>query len=420
MAYCKTELENGVTVVSDSMAGVRSVTIGLWYNVGSCDERPDQAGLTHFMEHMMFKGTPTRSAFDISSQFDALGAELNAFTSKEYTCYYARAVDENLDESLEILADMVLRSQFSDETIESEREVVIEEIARAEDQPDDVVFDLFATAALPNHPLGLPVLGTRQSVSSFHHASCAEFHEQHYFSGNLTVAASGNVDHERLVEECRKRLRDMPAAPKSARPHVAPAERKLFVAQRKDVEQAHILYGMPYMAFDDERRFAGAVMSQMLGGSMSSRLFQEVREKLGLVYSIFTHPSMHQGWGSLAVYAGTRPENVDRVVGITRKELVKMAQDGTDASELEKTIESICGQLLLGLESTSNRMVRIGRGQTMGAHHLEPEEMVERYRSVTCEDVLSLAQEVLMQQPTIAVVSPFDEAEAEEMVCGTL
>lgn len=413
--YRKSELENGVTVVSDAMPGVRSVTIGLWFNVGSRDERADQAGLTHFMEHMMFKGTPSRTAFDISAQFDALGAELNAFTAKEYTCYYARAVDDKLPQALDILADMVIRSRFSEDTIEPEREVVIEEIARAEDQPDDVVFDLFASALLPNHPLGLPVLGTRQSVSGFHHANCAEFHAQHYYSGNLTVAVAGNVDHDSLVQQCERLFSSMPRGEKSRRDLQPAGQRLRFASLKKETEQAHLLYGMPFLSFDDERRFTGAVLSSILGGSMSSRLFQEVREKLGLVYSIFTHTSLYQGTGAFAIYAGTRPDNIERVVDIVRVELDKMVQDGVGPEELSKAVESLCGTLLLGMESTSGRMSRIGRAITMGVDALDPDQIVERFHSVSSDDVRNLAQQVLTQEPTVAVVSPFESERVREM-----
>lgn len=415
MFYDRTVLDNGVTVITDAMPDVRSVSLGLWFNVGSRDERPDQAGLTHFMEHMMFKGTPTRTAFDISSQFDALGAELNAFTSKEYTCYYARIVDEKLADALPILADMVLNSEFSQETIDPERKVVLEEISRTEDTPDDYIYDLFGDALLPTHPLGRPVLGTRELVGGYAHANCAEFHVQHYYSGNLTVAAAGNVDHEALVAQCEQLFASMATGRKSTRAAVDPGARRPFTAQKKDTEQAHVLYGMPWMGFDDERRFAGATMSSMLGGSMSSRLFQEVREKRGLVYAIYTSPSAYQGLGQFSVYAGTNPDNIEEVVAIVRDELAKMVDEGPD-DELARTTESLCGQLLLGLESTSTRMLRIGRVETMGGQHLSADELVARYRAITRDDVRSVAAEMLGAEPTIAVISPYEVDKVQELV----
>lgn len=415
--YCKrTVLDNGVTIVTDEMPDVRSISLGLWFNVGSRDEHPDQAGLTHFMEHMMFKGTPTRTAFDISSQFDALGAELNAFTSKEYTCYYARFVDDKLEEALDILADMVKNSAFTQDTIEPEREVVLEEIARTQDTPDDFIFDLFGDAMLPTHPLGRPVLGTAELVGGYRQANCRAFHEQHYYSGNMTVAAAGNVAHEKLVEICEKVFADMRGGRKSVRPEIAAGKREMFTAQCKDTEQAHVIVGMPWMSFDDERRFAGITMASMLGGSMSSRLFQEVREKRGLVYSIYANPMAYQGLGQFGVYAGTRPDNIEEVIAIIKRELQKMVEEGTTPDELSRTTESLCGQLLLGLESTNGRMVRMGRNETIGAEQRSAEEMVERYRSVNCDDVRRIAEKILTQDPTVAVISPWDVEKVEEIV----
>jgi predicted Zn-dependent peptidase len=419
--YCKkTVLENGVTVVTDSMPDVRSVSLGLWFNVGSRDERPDQAGLTHFMEHMMFKGTPTRTAFDISTRFDALGAELNAFTSKEYTCYYARFVDDKLESALDVLADMVMNSSFSQETIDPEREVVLEEIARTQDAPDDFVYDLFSEAMLPNHPLGLPVLGTRELVGGYEHADCAAFHDQHYYSGNMTVAAAGNVDHDILIGLVEKAFSGMRRGDKATRSTSDDSGRVTFTAQKKETEQAHVLYGMPWMSFDDPRRFAGIVMSSMLGGSMSSRLFQEVREKRGLVYAIYANPMAYQGLGLYGIYAGTRPDNIGRVVGIVRDELAKMAESGTDAEELSRTVESLCGQLLLSLESTNARMVRLGRAETLGSKHESPEELVQHYRVVSCENVKEIAERMLMQDPTVAVISPLEPEEVRAVVSKEL
>lgn len=409
MFYEKTTLGNGLTVITERMPDVRSVSLGIWFNVGSRDERADQAGLTHFMEHMMFKGTPTRSALEISQQFDSLGAELNAFTSKEYTCYYARFVDDKLDRALEMLADMVNNSSFSQETIDPEREVVLEEIARSEDTPDDKIYDVLSDAMLPTHPLGRPVLGTRELVAGYKHANCAAFHDEHYYSGNIVVSAAGNVDHDRLVQLCDTLFADAKVGTKASREKTVEGDRQMFACMRKETEQAHVLVGLPWMPFDDERRFAGAVMSAMLGGSMSSRLFQEVREKRGLVYAIYSHAEAHQGLGTFSVYAGTRPENIEEVVSIATAEMQKMAEGGTDAAELSRTTESLVGQLLLGLESTATRMVRMGRTQTMGGPLLSADELVERYRAITCEDVRDIASQILTQKPTVAVISPYDE-----------
>ncbi len=416
MPYQKTILDNGVTVISDSMPDVRSVALGLWFNVGSRDERTDQAGLTHFMEHMMFKGTPTRNAFEISQHFDALGAELNAFTSREYTCYYTRLVDEKLPQAFPVLADMVVNSQFSDETITPERKVVLEEIARTSDTPDDYIYDLYASALMPTHPLGRPVLGTKELVSGYHHENCIEFHNQHYYSGNLVVAAAGNVDHEQLVELSRTYLSEMPQGTKAQRSSFSEEHRSDFAAEKHDTEQAHVLYGVPWMPFDDERRYAGNALNAILGGSMSSRLFQEVREKRGLVYAIYSMIAAFQGTGFFGVYAGTRPENIKEVVGIIRSELTKISDHAPSIDELNRIEESLCGQLLLGQESTNTRMIRLGRRETIGSEQLSVDDIVERYRSLSPKDIQNVAQAFLEQEPTIAVISPYEVDRVKEAV----
>ena len=287
MGFERTVLPNGMTVISYTMPSVRSVSLGLWFNVGSRDERPDQAGLTHFMEHMMFKGTPTKGPLDISMHFDRLGAELNAFTAREYTCYYSRFVDSKLEDALSVLAEMVIESTFAQDAIETEREVVIEEIARSEDTPDDFVYELYCRNNLAGHPCGLPVLGTRERVGSYEHADCAAFHEQHYHAGNLTLAAAGNVQHEVLVVLAERLFANMRPGTKAERDLAVPEYSNGLFCQKRDIEQAHIVYGVPWFGLGNERRYISSVLTTILGGSMSSRLFQEVREKRGLAYSIY-------------------------------------------------------------------------------------------------------------------------------------
>lgn len=410
MLYRKSELANGMTVITYPMSGVRSVSLGLWFNVGSRDERADQAGLTHFMEHMMFKGTPTKGPLDISMHFDRLGAELNAFTSKEYTCYYSRFVDDKMEQALSVLAEMVTESVFSQEAIDTEREVVIEEIARSEDAPDDYVFELFTQNSLNGHALALPVLGTRERVGSYEHADCAAFHSEHYHAGNLTVSAAGNVDHEALVALCERLFAGIRPGTKSVRTLQQPVFNGGLFCQKRDIEQAHIVYGIPWLPLGHEDRYTASVLTTILGGSMSSRLFQEVREKRGLAYSIFASQGGHLGLGQWCVYAGTRPDNVEDVVGLIREELERIANDPVPADELNRNVELMCGQLLLGLESTNSHMVRMGKRETLGLSQTSPEEQTEGYRSVTSEEVLQLAQKMFAADPCIAVVSPFDQS----------
>ena len=408
MSVLKTVLSNGMSVISYSMPSVRSVSLGLWFNVGSRDERPDQAGLTHFIEHMMFKGTSTKGPLEISMHFDKLGAEFNAFTSKEYTCYYARFVDDKLKDALSVLAEMVIDSQFKQEAIDTEREVVIEEIARSEDTPDDYVFELYNSSSFPSHNLGLPVLGTRQRVGSYTHDDCRAFHDEHYHAGNLVLAAAGNLKHETLVALAEDLFSSMKPGTKKIRDLSVPRfESGLFSAQR-DTEQAHLIYGFPWYGVGDSRRYAGSVLTTLLGGSMSSRLFQEVREKRGLAYSIYATQATYQGAGQWCIYAGTRVSNLSEVIGVIKQELDNLAHQLVSEGELKRTIDYLCGQLLLGLETTNSHMARLGKREVLGVEQTSPEQQVESYRKVTAKEILSLAQEMLAISPAIAVVSSQD------------
>ena len=313
MFYDKTMFDDGLTVLSETIEQVRSVAIGIWFAVGSRDEGPEEAGMSHFLEHMMFKGTPTRSAAQISETFDRLGAELNAFTSKEYTCYYARVLDEHVETAVEVLADMAGRSLLADEACASEREVVLEEIARLEDTPDDRIHELFATTMWPAHPLGLPVLGRRETVGAFGNAASSEYRTKHYSTGNAVVAAAGNLEHADLVALVKEHLA-LPAAARSERSAVHAADEPSLAVLEKDTEQTHIVYGVPGLNAGHEDRFVLSVLDTILGGGMSSRLFQEIREKRGLAYAVYSYHALYEETGQFAVYAGTRPGNAEQVV----------------------------------------------------------------------------------------------------------
>jgi predicted Zn-dependent peptidase len=416
MGFERTVLPNGMTVISYTMPSVRSVSLGLWFNVGSRDERPDQAGLTHFMEHMMFKGTPSKGPLDISMHFDRLGAELNAFTAREYTCYYSRFVDGKLEDALSVLAEMVIESTFSQDAIDTEREVVIEEIARSEDAPDDFVYELYSRNNLAGHPCGLPVLGTRERVGGYEHADCVAFHAEHYHAGNLTLAAAGNVQHEALVALAERLFTNMRPGTKAERELAVPEYSNGLFCQKRDIEQAHIVYGVPWFGLGNERRYISSVLTTILGGSMSSRLFQEVREKRGLAYSIYAMQAGYQGAGQWCIYAGTRPSNVKEVVQLIRAELERIASVEVSADELSRNVDLICGQMLLGLETTNSHMVRLGKRETLGLPQATPEEQTLGYRSVTAAQVKELAQDMLMTDPCIAVISPYGEEKLSKLV----
>jgi predicted Zn-dependent peptidase len=397
-----------MTVITEEMDTVRSVALGIWCAVGSRDESPAEAGMSHFMEHMMFKGTPTRSAAEISEAFDRLGAELNAFTSKEYTCYYARLLDQHVGSAIEILCDMVVNASLAQEACLSEREVVLEEISRYEDAPDDQVHELFASTLMPSHPLGLPVIGRKETVGGFDHASATGFHDRHYKTGNVVVAAAGALKHDEVVAMVRERL-TLADGPRSTRQHAVPVTEPRLKVQSKETEQAHICFGVAGLPARDEDRFKVAILDGVLGGGMSSRLFQEIREKRGLAYAVYSYHAQYQDAGEYVVYAGTRPDNAAEVIRLIREEIDKLVQSGITAEELDRVRESIKGQTILGLESTRARMTRLGKSEVTQGDLLSLDELVERIDSVTTGDVQAIAQRIFNGNHALAIIAPFGE-----------
>ena len=407
MFYDKTVLPNGVTIVSETMRAVRSVAIGVWLTVGSRDEAPADAGMSHFMEHMMFKGTPTRTAAEISQVFDRLGAELNAFTSKEATCFYARVLDEHVDIAVEVLSDMVTNSLLAQDAIGYEREVVIEEIARYEDTPEDQIGDVFVSTLWPGHPLGKPVLGTRDTVGAFDDVQSRDFHDRYYRSGAVTVAAAGNVEHKdvvRLVErfltltEGRWGERALMPAQVSTRLNVV----------TRDTEQAHIAWGVNGLKATDDDRFVLSVLDVVLGGGMSSRLFQEIREKKGLAYAVGSYHQLFEDAGLFGVYAGTRPSNAEQVVRLIQTEVEDVRENGITADELDLAREALKGSLVLSLESTRMRMTRLAKSEITHGEILSLDELVERIDAVAGDDVKRLAGQLFSAPRVLAVIGPLD------------
>ena len=417
MFYRKTVLDNGITVISEPMESVRSIALGIWFAVGSRDERPGEAGMSHFMEHMMFKGTPTRSARDLSEAFDRLGAELNAFTSKEYTCYYSRFVDEHLPTAFELLADMVVNASLTDESCESEREVVIEEIARMEDSPDDQIHEIFSHALWPSHPIGLPILGNRDTVATFDHAQSAAFREKHYLTGNVVVAAAGNVDHDEVVALAERYL-SLPTGARSVRPEAVAVSSPRLAVLNKETEQAHICYGVSTMNAHHPDRFALSLLDAVLGGGMSSRLFQEIREKRGLAYAVGSFSALYQDTGEFAVYAGTRPANAHEVISLIRAEVEEIAENGVTPEELDRVRQAATGHLVLGLEATRARMSRLGKNEITGGEILSADEVMTRFHDVTMDDLKRVSADVLSHEKVLAVIGPFSEDDLQGLVAG--
>jgi predicted Zn-dependent peptidase len=385
-----TTLDSGVRVVTEAMPSVRSIALGFWIRAGSRDEGTEHAGISHFLEHLLFKGTKRFSSLEIDELFDAMGAEVNAGTGKETTSVYSRFLDRHLERAFDALQDMVLRPAYPD--IDSERQVVLEEIAMYEDEPQDKVHDVLATAVFGDHPLGRPITGSAEVVASVPVPEIAAWHDARYLPANIVVAAAGNVEHEQVVGLVESALdgtagADVPGAP--ARPEVnGPTIR--FHA--KETEQYHLCLGAPGIPRGDDRRFALRVLDTILGGSSSSRLFQEVREKRGLAYSVYSYASQYADAGQVAVYVGTRPDNVREAMDVIGAELRRLVEDGVGEEELERARENVKGRTVLSMESTLTRMNRLGSSILMDVPLLTVDELLAAIDAVTLDDVVELGR----------------------------
>jgi len=409
------ELPTGERVVSERVPGVRSVALGFWVGAGSRDEPEARAGVTHFIEHLLFKGSSRYSAREIAEIFDELGGELNAATSRETTVVYARVPDDRLETALDVMADMVYRPAFAE--VDSEREVVLEEIALVEDTPHDLVHDLAAEAVFDGHPLGRPVIGRAEVIASVSRRALAAYHRRAYAGERVVLAAAGNVRHERLVELLRARRNG--ARPSGSLPGRRPVRRlppPRLRFQRKDTEQYHVCLGAPGISRTDERRFAASVLDAIAGGSASSRLFQEIREKRGMAYSVYSYASQYTDTGQIGVYVGTREENLAACLEIAAAELADLAAGNVRREELERARENLKGRLLLSLESTSSRMTRLGKALVTGTPLVSVPEVVRRLEAVTGGEVAELARELLSPERLSAAGIGPDEGRFREAV----
>jgi predicted Zn-dependent peptidase len=388
-------LPDGERVISERLDRVRSVAIGFWIGTGSRDEDGARAGVSHFLEHLLFKGTRTYSAQDIAEIFDGIGAELNAATTREYTVLYARVMDEHLDTALDVMTDMVYAPTLDD--LDAEREVVLEEIAMVDDMPQDLVHDLIGEAVFGTHPLGRPVIGRADVISSVSRRALLGFHRSRYVGPRIVVGAAGNVDHDALVERCRALAGKKAVAgrPPRARRSLAAPPKAGIRFQEKETEQYHVCIGAPGLAHDDERRFAASILDGILGGSASSRLFQEIREKRGLAYSVYTFTSLYEETGEVGVYVGTREENLEECLAIVAREIEDVASGGIAEPELARAKENLKGRVMLSMESTSTRASRLGKSLITDAELLSLDEVVERIGAVRAEDVAGLASQLL-------------------------
>ena len=408
--FQRTILPSGATIVTEAMAEVRSVSIGLWFDVGSRDEAEEIAGTSHFLEHLLFKGTPSRSAKDIADAFDAVGGDVNAFTGKEYTCYYARVLDDDLRMAFDVLSDMVISSSLDSQELESERNVILEEIAMHEDAPDELVHDLFYRAMWDGHPLGRPVLGFNETVGAVSRDQLEGYWRERYSAPNLVVAAAGNLDHDKLVELVTERFSNGAEGRKTLRAGIAPRPTKGVNVHRRPTEQAHIVMGTQGLHRSHDDRYVLAALDTVLGGGMSSRLFQEVREKRGLAYAVYSYSSMFADTGTFAVYAGTTPQNAHTVMDIITTELASAAANGITPQELERAKGHLRGALVLSSEDPGSRMNRLGRQQLGLGEIMSLDELIARFEALEIEDLKRVAEEILgAGSPRITVVGPFDE-----------
>lgn len=409
--YSLTTLDGGIRVVTEPLPSVRSAAVGLWIGSGSRDEADDQAGLAHFLEHLLFKGSRSYSALEIAEVFDTFGGELNASTARDYTLVYARVLDEHLPKALDVMTDMVFAPTFTD--IDSERDVVLEEIAMVEDTPQELVHDLLTETVFGDHPLGRPVLGSADVISSVSRRSISAYHRGRYTGENVVVAAAGSVDHDMLVELITAMAAKLPeprgrkAAARA--PLIAPPPPSLRF-QAKETEQYHLCVGAPGISRSDRRRFTASILDGVLGGSASSRLFQEIREKRGLAYSVYTFASQYADTGQIGVYVGTREENLDACLAIVADEIDAVAAGDFRGEELARAKENLKGRVMLSMEATSNRMSRLGKSLVTDSELLSLDRILAEIEAVDAEAVAQLADVLLdRERLSVAAIGPNED-----------
>ncbi len=413
----RTVLPNGLRVLTESIPAMRSVSFGVWVGIGSRDETPTLSGVSDFLEHLLFKGTKLRSALDISAQIEAVGGETNAFTAKEYTCYYARVLDADLPMAIDVVCDLVTDSVLAEADVETERGVILEEIAMHDDEPGDEVHDVFTEAVYGNHPLGRQISGTVETISALTRKQINTFYRKRYAPATMIVAAAGNLDHGQVVKAVRAAfdraglVAEGAPAPRRLAGARVPMRSGQVVVRNKDTEQAHVVLGCAGYPRQDERRFALGALNNVLGGGMSSRLFQQIREQRGLAYSVYSYTSQYADSGLFAVYAGCAPGKVEEVLALTREELARVAASGVTDVEVERGKGMLKGAVVLGLEDTGSRMSRLGKGELLYDELLSVDDVLRRIDAVTPETVREVAAELLVRPMSLAVIGPFDDHE---------
>ncbi|ADU51140.1 peptidase M16 domain protein [Thermaerobacter marianensis DSM 12885] len=392
--YRITALPNGLRVVSETVPGVRSVTVGVWFRTGSRDEPDEHAGIAHLLEHMAFKGTQTRSARELAELVDRVGGQMNAYTSKEDTSFYIRVLDDHFGLAMEVLADMLLRPRFDPGDLEKEKRVILEELKMYEDDPEDVVQDMAVQILWPGHPLGRPVIGREATVGAVDRGVLVDFWRQHYEPGRAVIAVAGHVEHQRVVEEVQRWFGGWRRTGERV-PYQPPAPQPADAWRQKAIEQVHLCVAAPAAAYGSDDLYPELVLANILGGASSSRLFQVIREDHGLAYSVYTFHGGYSDAGLFGIYAATSPETARQVMELIARECRKVRQDGVTRDELARTRDQIKANLLMGLESTSQRMNRLGRTLLMLDRVVTVEEVVARVEAVTAEQVMAAAERLL-------------------------
>jgi predicted Zn-dependent peptidase len=411
--YRKTTLPNGLRVLTESMPAVRSATVGIWADVGSSVEKHERRGISHLVEHMLFKGTQRRTARQIAETMDAVGGNLNAFTDKETTCYYAKVIDRHVPLALDVLADMFLHSAFDPGELKKEQKVILEEIKMYEDSPDELIHDVFLQTMWSGSSLGEPTIGFADTVVRVTPDDLRAHMRAHYAPNSVVVAAAGNVEHERFVELVSEQFADFGGVctlPEPEGPTTTPDAHIRF----KDGEQAHVIVGTRGIDVRDERRYALSLLDTVLGGGMSSRLFQEIREQRGLVYSVYSFQAAYRRAGLFGVYAGTSPQNVQPCIDVVLEQFARACDTSIGEDEFHLAKEHIKGSLTLSLESSSSRMIRLGRNEFALGRHVSTEEIERRIDAVTADEVQQLAGELLDNENLgLCIIGPVDESSIE-------
>ena len=408
-AIQKSVLDNGIRVITERVPWVRSVAMGVWVSVGSSNEEPAQRGISHCIEHMLFKGTRSRSARDIAELMDSIGGHLNAFTDKETTCYHARTVDEHTALAIEVLADMLEHSTIDKGELRKEQQVILEEIRMYDDSPDEVSQDLFVRSAWGGSPLGEPTIGYASTVSAITRDTLLAYMGANYVPANVVITAVGNLEHEPFLDEVRKQFGGISGSSTHVDPK-PPVFRPVSVVKQRDCEQVYVLVGAEGTGAGDDRRYVYSVLDAILGGGMASRLFQEIREKRGLVYSVYSTHQMYRTGGLFTIAAAARPKNAAEVLSLIRAETSSMADNGVTADEVARAKEHLKGGLLLSLESTSTRMLRLGRTELVAGRSVPPSEVVEKIEAVTKDQVDAAARALFAQgRLALTVLGPVDE-----------